>query len=49
MISSSLGNLKGNIGNQNYAVPAAIDLEKYQSAMIWCQRFSVGFGVAPIG
>lgn len=45
----NLGNLKGNIGNQNYTVPAGLDLEKYQSVVIWCQRFSVGFGVAPIG
>jgi hypothetical protein len=43
-----LGKLKGNIGNQNYSLPDGIDLSKYRSAVIWCKRFSVGFGVAPL-
>jgi hypothetical protein len=43
-----LGSLKGNIGNQNYPVPAGVDLSKYRSAVIWCVRFHVGFGVAPL-
>ncbi|MEO7803599.1 MAG: DM13 domain-containing protein [Actinomycetota bacterium] len=41
-----LGRLKGNIGDQNYNVPADIDLAKYRNAVIWCKRFRVGFGVA---
>jgi hypothetical protein len=41
-----LGKLKGNIGDQNYALPSGIDLAKYRSAVVWCQRFAVGFGVA---
>jgi electron transfer DM13 len=41
-----LGALKGNRGNQNYSVPAGTDLSKYRSAVIWCRRFKVGFGVA---
>jgi Electron transfer DM13 len=41
-----LGKLKGNVGDQNYALPAGIDLSKYRSAVVWCQRFAVGFGVA---
>lgn len=44
----NLGDLKGNKGNQTYAVPAGTDLGKYQSVVIWCQRFSVGFGVATL-
>lgn len=44
-----LGELKGNQGNQNYAIPAGTDLSRYQSVSIWCRRFSVGFAVAPIG
>lgn len=44
-----LGSLKGNRGNQNYAVPAGTDLSHFHSAVIWCRRFSVGFGVAPLG
>jgi len=44
-----LGSLKGNIGNQNYAIPASVDLSAYRSAVIWCKRFHVGFAVAPLG
>jgi Electron transfer DM13 len=43
-----LGKLKGNKGNQNYALPADLDLSRYRSAVIWCKRFAVGFGVAPL-
>jgi len=43
-----LGALKGNRGSQNYAVAAGTDLARYRSVVIWCRRFSVGFGVAPI-
>ncbi len=43
-----LGALKGNRGNQNYALPPDLDLERYESAVIWCRRFTVGFGVAPL-
>lgn len=43
-----LGALKGNIGNQNYGIPAGVDLSRYRSAVVWCKRFSVGFAVAPI-
>jgi hypothetical protein len=43
-----LGALKGNLGNQNYVIPANVDLSRYKSAVIWCRRFAVGFGVAPL-
>ncbi|MFI5531787.1 DM13 domain-containing protein [Kitasatospora sp. NPDC051853] len=43
-----LGRLKGNLGNQNYAVPAGTDLTRFHSAVIWCKRFSVGFGAADL-
>jgi hypothetical protein len=43
-----LGSLKGNIGDQNYDVPANIDLAKYRAATIWCARFNVNFGTAPL-
>ncbi|MDP9342876.1 MAG: DM13 domain-containing protein [Actinomycetota bacterium] len=36
------------LGDQDYLVPADIDLTKYRTAVIWCRRFKVGFGVAPI-
>ncbi len=41
-----LGTLKGNIGDQNYEIPANTDLSKYQAVSIWCARFAVGFGGA---
>ena len=43
-----LGDLKGNVGSSNYELPAGTDPAKYQSAVVWCRRFSVGFGVAPL-
>jgi hypothetical protein len=44
-----LGALKGNQGDQNYDVPADVDLSKYRAVTIWCRRFSVNFGTAPLG
>ena len=41
-----LGSIKGNIGDQNYDVPADTDLSKYQSVSIWCARFGVNFAAA---
>lgn len=43
-----LGSLKGNIGDQNYDLPASADLAKYRAVTIWCKRFSVNFGTAPL-
>jgi hypothetical protein len=41
-----LGNLKGNVGDQNYEVPAGTDLSRYDTVVIWCVRFSANFGDA---
>jgi hypothetical protein len=41
-----LGDLKGNVGSQNYAIPAEVDLARYRTVVIWCVRFSVAFGTA---
>ena len=43
-----LGQLKGNIGDQNYELPASIDLGRYRAVTIWCKRFSVNFATAPL-
>ena len=43
-----LGLMKGNIGDQNYEIPASIDLDQYRTVTIWCKRFSVNFGSAPL-
>jgi hypothetical protein len=40
--------LKGNKGNQNYELPAKVDLGKYRVVSIWCNRFSVNFAAAPL-
>jgi len=43
-----LGTIKGNIGDQNYALGADVDLTKYRTVSVWCKRFSVNFGAAPL-
>ena len=43
-----LGKLKGNRGDQNYSVPSNLQLDEFQSVVIWCVRFAVGFAVAPL-
>src|SRR5438128_2643835 len=43
-----LGSMKGNTGDQNYDVPVSVDFAKYQAVTIWCARFNVNFGTAPL-
>jgi len=43
-----LGALKGNIGDQNYDVPADVDLSTHRAVTVWCRRFGVNFGTAPL-
>jgi hypothetical protein len=43
-----LGTIKGNIGDQNYALGPEVDLSKYRAVSVWCKRFSVNFGTAPL-
>ncbi|MFL6158697.1 MAG: DM13 domain-containing protein [Marmoricola sp.] len=43
-----LGRLKATDGNQNYRIPADADLGPVRSAVIWCDRFDVAFGAAPL-
>lgn len=43
-----LGSLKGNIGNQNYEIPADLNLADFHSVSIWCKRFAVNFGAAQL-
>ncbi|MFF3722970.1 DM13 domain-containing protein [Streptomyces erythrochromogenes] len=44
----SLGELKGNKGDQNYEIPADVNLADYSSVSIWCDRFDVSFGAAAL-
>jgi hypothetical protein len=43
-----LGEMKATDGNQNYAIPADAKLAGLQSVVIWCDRFNVAFGAAPL-
>lgn len=43
-----LGEMKGNIGDQNYNLRGDLDLAKYRAVSIWCKRFSVNFGAAAL-
>lgn len=44
----NLGPLKGNIGDQNYRIPPGTDLSRYRAVSVWCRRFGVNFGAAPL-
>ena len=44
----NLGELKGNIGNQNYEILESVDINSYNKAIIWCKAFSVLFGSAEL-
>ncbi len=43
-----LGDLKGNIGSQNYEIPAGTDLTRFTEVDIWCVRFGVSFTQAQL-
>jgi hypothetical protein len=43
-----LGSIKGNIGDQNYTLGSDVDLSKYRAVSVWCKRFSINFGAAPL-
>jgi hypothetical protein len=36
-----LGRLRSFKGSQRYAIPAGVDLAKFPSVIIWCERFGV--------
>lgn len=44
----SLGPLKGNIGDQNYVIPADAQTDDYKSVVIWCKQFGVLFSAADL-
>lgn len=43
-----LGDLKGNVGPQNYEIPEGVDLSLHRTVVIWCVRFGVAFGAADL-
>jgi hypothetical protein len=44
-----LGSLKGNIGDQNYEIPADVDASQFGSVVIYCVPVHVLFSIAPLG
>lgn len=44
-----LGKLKGNVGGQNYPLPAGFDPAVHRNVLIWCLRFAVPFAAAELG
>lgn len=43
-----LGDLKGNVGPQNYEIPVDLDLDRYDTVVVWCVRFGVAFTTADL-
>ena len=43
-----LGKLKGNVGSQNYEIPANVSLDDVKSVVIYCNPFRVVFSVATL-
>ena len=43
-----LGELKGNIGDQQYEIPRGLNLDRHSTVVIWCRAFSVNFARAPL-
>jgi hypothetical protein len=43
-----LGGLKGNVGDQQYEIPAGADLGRYDSVVLWCTPFTVRIATAEL-
>jgi hypothetical protein len=43
-----LGMLKGNVGSQNYEIPADVDISQFNSVVIYCLPFHVVFSTATL-
>jgi hypothetical protein len=46
--ATRLGSLKGNVGNQQYELPATLELGDAATVVVWCRAFSVSFGAAAL-
>ena len=47
--ATNLGKLRQTSGAQDYTLPAGIDPANYNQVLIWCKKFAVPLGVAPLG
>lgn len=43
-----IGALKGSKGNQQYAIPASIDLARYDTVVFWCVPFTQSLASAAL-
>ena len=43
-----IARLKGNVGGQNYDLPADLDLSQFRSVVIFCRRFTTVFSTAEL-
>jgi hypothetical protein len=43
-----LGQLQGNVGAQNYFIPAGVEIGEEASIVIWCEPFRVTFSIATL-
>lgn len=48
LTSVEVGALKGNEGDQDYRLPAKTDLARYNTVVIYCERFRAVFGAASL-
>jgi hypothetical protein len=46
--ATQLARLKGNVGNQQYELPAELDTSSGATVVIWCRAFTVSFGAAQL-
>lgn len=43
-----IAKLKGNVGSQNYTLPAGVSLTEYRAVVIYCKPFNFVFATAPL-
>lgn len=46
--STLLAPLQSDSGMQTYPIPLSIDVARFNEIYIWCEKYSVGLGVAPL-
>lgn len=44
----TLADLEKFRGTQRYEVPETVDLEEFETVGVWCEKFNITFGYAPL-
>lgn len=44
----NLGRLKGNKGDQEYALPPGTNPDEFDGVFVWCRQFATAFAAAPL-